>query len=403
MTVVQKDARSAPQKVIVITRDERKEIENRIRAMMKAVSVDFLVAAAPGNFAYVSGFSLPYAEQYGTPKAAAVLGNKLTAVLPPEWAQFPEDMDRACEVSVYTASEGIFTDAVIAHIADLAKGAEQIGFDKGEVPVDFAEKLENALPGVKCIDISKDLKKLRMVKTQAEVRMLETAIRFVDRASIAALNHSEGTTCDLLSYYTWEFAERIRVHIGEFGGSGSGNITALQGSDMRFLSKNPTGVLTEGEPLRYEATGNHLGYWASGARTFFIGTPDPEFEAEYNNNIALKKKAAAMLKPGVKACDVYEKILSCAKEMGISVYSEAGFGCGVGTTEREAPYLSPTDDTKLEEGMVIVLAVYTCGPDKELICSKDTYEITAGGSRLMSWYKSFDQLYAITGTHSRHG
>ena len=402
MTVVQKDAKSAPQKVIVISRDERKQIEDRIHSMMKAASVDLLVAAAPGNFAYVSGFSLPYAEQYGTPKTAAVLGDKLTAVLPPEWAQFPEDMDRECEVSVYTSSEGLFTDAVIAHIAALAKGAKQVGVDRGDLPVDFAEKLEKVL-GVKCIDISKDLKKLRMVKTPAEIRMLETAVRFVDRASIAALNHSEGTTCDPLSYYTWEFAERVRVHIGEFGGSGSGNITALQGSDMRFLSKNPTGLLKEGEPLRYEATGNHLGYWASGARTFFVGTPKPEFEAEYDNNIALKNKAAALLKPGVKACEVYEQILSYAKEMGVSVFSEAGFGYGVGTTEREAPYLSPSDDTKLEEGMVIVLAVYTYGPDKELICSKDTYEITAGGSRLMSWYKSFDQLYAITGTHSRHG
>lgn len=53
--------------------------------------------------------------------------------------------------------------------------------------------------------------------------------------------------------------------------------------------------------------------------------------------------------------------------------------------------------------MVIVLAVYTYGPNKEMICSKDTYLITDKNPRLLSWYKNYDKLYTLVGTTARHG
>ena len=404
MTVIQKNPKTAPQKIIEISKEERAVIDAKIDDFIKSVSADAIIAADPGNFSYVSGVSLPYADQFGTPKAAVIAcTDKRTVILPPEWAQLPEDQGRGCEVSAYSSSDGLFTDALISGIAEKAGTYKKIGIDQDDLPVNFMKKLQQALPDAEFICVSTGLKKLRMIKTEAEIRMLENAIRFIDRAAVAALNHSEGQPCDVISYYMWEFAERIRVHIGEFGGSGSGNITAVQGSDMRFLSKNPTGLMKEGNPIRFEATGHHLGYWGSGARTFYIGTPCPNFEADYDKNITLKHYAAGLLKPGAKASDIFESVLAEAAEKNISVFAEAGIGYGVGVTEREAPYLSPNDDTVLEPGMVIVLAVYTYGPNRELICSKDTYEITEDGSRLMSWYKNYDKLYRINGTHARHG
>ncbi len=404
MTVIQKSPKTAPQKVIMISKQDRAVIEAKVRNFMKSVSVDAVIAAVPGNFTYVSGVSLPYAEQYGTPKAAVVVEkDKMTVILPPEWEQLPGDQDRDCEVSVYKSSDGLFTDALISHIAEKTHGYHKIGIDKADLPVGFMQRLQLALPDTEFSDISSELKKLRMIKTEAEIRMLENAVRFVDRAAIAALNHSEGQPCDAVSYYMWEFAERIRVHIGEFGGSACGSVTALQGSDMRFLSKNPVGLMQEGNPIRFEATGSHLGYWAYGTRTFYIGQPCPCFEADYDKNISLKKYAEGLLKPGMKASDIFKAVTDEAEKRNITVFTEAGIGHGIGLTEREAPYLSPNDDTVLEPGMVIVLGIYTYGPNRELICSKDTFEITEDGTRLMSWYKNYDKLYRINGTHSRHG
>ena len=92
-----------------------------------------------------------------------------------------------------------------------------------------------------------------------------------------------------------------------------------------------------------------------------------------------------------------------AEEKGIPFWQPAGVGHGVGTSEREAPFLSPEDETVIERGMVVVIAVYSLGPAEELLCSQDTYEITAEGSRLLSWYKTYDDLYEMIGTTARHG
>lgn len=403
MTVIQNNPKAAPQKIIRISEEDRKIIEEKIRGLMNSAGADALIAADPSNFAYTSGVNLPYAEQYGTPRAAALVKGDMIVICPAEWAQLPADQGRSCKLSVYSAKEGIFTDALIAHIAELAGSCGKVGIDRSDIPAGFMARLEKALPETEFIDISDGIKTLRAVKTEAEIRMLENAIRFVDRAAVAALNHSEGQPCDTLSYYMWEFAERIRVHIGEFGGSGSGNITALQGSDMRFLSKSPAGLMREGNPVRFEATGNHLGYWGYGTRTFFIGKPSPEFEADYGKNIQLKKEAEKYLKPGTRASEVFRAVLDSAEKIDAAVFAEAGVGHGIGLSEKEGPYLCPADNTVLAEGMVIVLAIYTYGPEKELICSRDTYEITADGCRLMSWYKNYDKLYTIDGTHARHG
>jgi hypothetical protein len=52
--------------------------------------------------------------------------------------------------------------------------------------------------------------------------------------------------------------------------------------------------------------------------------------------------------------------------------------------------------------MVLALDIYTYGPCGELVHSKDTYEITDEGSRLLSWYKEWYELYAVTGFRARH-
>jgi hypothetical protein len=53
---------------------------------------------------------------------------------------------------------------------------------------------------------------------------------------------------------------------------------------------------------------------------------------------------------------------------------------------------------------VVTVAIYTRAPGGELICSKDTYEITSGKARLMSWYRDWDNvIYRLTGNTARHG
>jgi Xaa-Pro aminopeptidase len=138
-------------------------------------------------------------------------------------------------------------------------------------------------------------------------------------------------------------------------------------------------------------------------RTLFIGQPDSEFARAYRDNIFLKNKALQALRTGVSCHQVFSEVVRASQESGIDLWQEPGIGHGVGLAEREAPYLCPSDQTILKPGMVLALAVYTFGPQRELICSKDTYVITESGTRLLSWYRNWDMLYCLNGNTARHG
>jgi Xaa-Pro dipeptidase len=246
------------------------------------------------------------------------------------------------------------------------------------------------------------LRELRMVKTDAELVLLEEAARQADRTIVSALNHTEGTV-DAVSYSLAEATERVRVHVGEFGGSTTGHVAGLQGVDTQHYYVPPRGKLAEGNLVRYDLTNEYRGYWSSAGRTVSIGQPTDTQVQAYRDNLALKAAAIEMLRPGVVCQQVFFAVEKRAKREGIRFLAEAGIGHGVGTSEREAPYLAPHDATPLKPGIVLALDIVTYGPHEELIRSVDTYAIEEDGRRLLSWYRNWDRLYAVVGVTARHG
>ena len=90
--------------------------------------------------------------------------------------------------------------------------------------------LVDSMPEQSLAPVDAFLRDLRLIKTEAEIRMLEIAARIGDRGYISALNHAEGAALDWLSFPLWEYGERFRVHVGEFEGSSVGNLAVMQGA-----------------------------------------------------------------------------------------------------------------------------------------------------------------------------
>jgi Xaa-Pro aminopeptidase len=141
----------------------------------------------------------------------------------------------------------------------------------------------------------------------------------------------------------------------------------------------------------------------SGARTVSTGKPRPAQRRAWAANRRLRAAGLAALRPGSRACDVFAAVAAESAAGDIPFWEAAGVGHGVGTSEHEAPHLAPFDTTPLAPGMVVALAVYSFGPEGELICDKDVFHITAEGPELLTWYKDYSDLYALFGTSARHG
>lgn len=383
------------------------ELRTKIRQTVEKKDCDAIVAVGVDNATYLSGCVFPFADNYLDREAVLVQTKEgeASVICPFDWAQAIRDQGWEESLVTYDENAGMPPTAVVKVLATvlsdqgIARG--KVGLDTSRASKRFIDELVSSLPGVDWVSCDQMFRDLRIIKTKVEVDLLETAAKQSDKGIIGALNHLEGAV-DVPGYTIAEFSERVRVHIIEFDGSGIGHLATLQGTDMGQYYVPQRGTFCPGNLVRIDVTNHYLGYWSNAGRMAIIGQPTVGQAKAYEDNLVLKAAAQKVLKPRVHCNQVFHEVEKTAEETGIRYWHEVGIGHGVGVSQREAPYLNHSDTTLLEPGMVLVLDIYTYGPLGELIHSKDTYEIVEGGSRLISWYKNWDRLYAVTGFRAAH-
>lgn len=392
------------------TSQEQKTIVEKInQQLISKHSLNALLVFLPANISYVTGgMILPEAFQEPFISAAAILmpEGKQTIICQSAYVELLREQGWKGDIlsfglDQYHTENGVF-EFVMKVLNKEFSAAHRIGCDIASLPVTLFQQLQQSVK-IEWVDITLQVNQLRAIKSPAEINLISEAVRQADRGLISALNHSEGNLLDSWGYSMWEFAERIRVHIGEMGGHGTGQITAIQGPASKAFADYPDGNLVQGNFLRTEISNHFRGYWSVGGRTLHVGWASDEHKSAYQKNTFLKKAGLGLITPGLRCCDIFTAICSLADKEKIEVISEFGFGHGLGLTEYESPYLNSFDETVLQEGMVLVLSIYTPGPEKELICSKEIVAITQEGAEVLSWYRNWDDLYEMTGNTARHG
>lgn len=382
-------------------------LTEKIKAAVQNSEQDAVLAFGVDNFNYLTRTILPFAEYYPTRKAVAVLpkdGEK-AIVCPRDWVQSIRDQGWKEEIVEYDENSGLESEALVASLVDFLKkrelGSKALGFDAARASKGIIDSLSKKLPAAKWEPVDPMIRDLRITKTEGEVSLIERACKYTDRGIIFALMHLEGAV-DTPGYTIAEFAERIRVHINENGASGVGLLNSAFGSDGQVYYAPQRGWVKQGDLLRMDVSAHYMGYWANLARMGVTGKPSPEQQVAYSDNLKLKQTAVEMLKPGVACNEVYAQVEKVAEKQTIAFWKEASIGHGVGASHHEPPYLSLSCSTELRPGMVLALDIYTYGPRQELIHNKDMYLITEEGNRRLSWYKDWDELYAVTGWRSTH-
>lgn len=392
---------------ISFSQTEREVLADKIAKKLKNVGFDDILVFGSSNITYLScGLVFPYMDQKIVHQVAYFMSVKTgqrVLFCTFDLADIPDQLNWDGDVVIYALNEAT-PELSLAKVVSKYLSA-QIAIDENYISSSQLSALQTVSEKTEFIGLDDVLDELKLCKTDAEVRLLEIAGRMADRGFVSALNHTEGAALDALSYPVWEYAERFRVHAGEFGGSGVGNISVLQGIAGRDLygSCPPRAIFNDGEFVRLEYSMHNYGYWITGSRTVYVGTPDQASVKVYQENQLLKRAALDELKIGNSACDLYYAAVQASEELDIPFWRDTEIGHGVGTREREAPFFAPYDKTKLVEGMVVCVGIYTYGQNKELICDRDVYHLTTDGPKLLTWYKTYDQLYAMFGTSARHG
>jgi len=380
--------------------------ETLVRRLVDASGCAAFLAFGADNFRYLTGATLPFAENYPERQAAAIIpseGDTCAVVTPVDWLQAVKDQGWMEMAIAYDENDGPHPAAFMKTLAKTLTGMgltkAKIGYDAERASTGLVEAVRAATK-VKLVPVDSILSEIRAVKTSTEVALIEQSCEFADRGIIHGLNHLEGTLWGP-GYTVPEYAERVRVHAFESGASGVGHLAVTTGDDTRLAYAPHRGDVEEGLLIRNDITCHTMGYWCSISRMAFTGYAPQEVDDAYAENQYLKQIAEGLLKPGARCDKIHAKIVSEAEKEGIKLHGPI-IGHGVGCSHFEAPYIVAGYPEELFPGNVIALGVETLGPRREIYVDRDIYEITHEGARKLSWYRCWDRIYEVTGFRAVH-
>jgi Xaa-Pro aminopeptidase len=286
------------------------------------------------------------------------------------------------------------------------KNDSPIGLELDTITYSEARRLAACFGKEPSANISPCLRGARTVKTAAEIEKLRCDGK---KQSLVyeRIPHCfrEGMT-DVEFQIEIERASRLEGCLGQFRVAGSdmelfmGNVLTGHNADTPspydfamggegLDASLPVGacgeIIRENMPVMVDVNGNYNGYMTDMTRMYIQGEPSENAMQVLALSSDICRTLAGMMRPGAKACDLYNKAAQMAADAGMADFfmghrSHAGFvGHGVGIEVNELPVIAPRSRDILAAGNVIALEPKFVVPGLGAIGIENTYVVAAEG------------------------
>jgi Xaa-Pro aminopeptidase len=384
---------------------------NRTRAaeVMRRHRLDALVTSSQANLTYLLNYpSLSSCMSEATIFAIlpadpavglAVIASRNSAAMVAEWApevhevwlwgtyhvEFPDDVavDRLPDLprrhaSLLRDARSVETafDGLREALKDSGLENGRIGFDERGLPSPkFYDQVVVALHGAEVVTANHLFRKIRMIKTPEEIRLMERAAQINDDACLAAAKAIRPGVAeqDLGDVYRQTVRQLggVPVYVSINGGM-RGCLATAEAGDYRFQP---------GDGIRFDLNLTFRQYFSDIARTACVGPPSLKLTRYHAATAEGLARAEAAIRPGVKASELFRICSETARAAGMPHFKRNHVGHALGVECYDLPLISPMDDTPLEEGMVINLEAPVYEVGFGAVHLEDTYVVTATGCR----------------------
>ena len=358
-----------------------------VREEMTHSNLDFLLVTDPSNRQWISGF---------TGSSGIVLISKQAAYIATDsryWIQAQQQCPDFELVKTAGASTAV-TTKLVEKISD----ASHFGYEPENLTMKQYQDWANIISSMDWKDIPNFIpapsiiNKLRMSKDNHEITSLMKAVEIAD----AGMKHAfqiikPGMTEKALA---WE----IQKYVIENGADSLSFNTIVAGGEWGALPHaRPRNVALKNESGVVIDMGVKVnGYCSDLTRTFFLGTPTDKFKEVYDVVLTAQMMSIERIEAGMTGSEAHEIAASVISEMGYGNYFGHGLGHGVGIDVHEAPRLSPTSDTILENGHVFTIEPGVYLPDWGGIRIEDQCLMEAGRVRSLTKSPKLDLEIGVT-------
>ena len=354
---------NARPKVGAIVPFSKAEFERRIeraREAMEADELDALFLTNEANFKYFSGFMTQVAWVSPTRPWYFILpreGQPIVIINEGGRDCFENSgwiADIRTWISPRPEDEGV--SQVVEALSNMPRKFGRIGAELGPesrmaIPIGDFLRIRDELLSLDFVDGSDATRRLRLVKSEAEIDRIRHICQITSDAFDVLPNFAEaGDTdrdiyCKLQSEIMLRGAERI-VYMS----------CVAQNDGYRNIMGMPTGkVLEKGDVLTIDTGCIYGDYFCDFNRNFCWGAPSDEVVQAYDVLYRATEAGLSAARPGNTAEDVWRAEANVIAEAGTSESTIGRLGHGLGVVLTEWPSLKEGDKTELVENMVITI------------------------------------------------
>jgi Xaa-Pro dipeptidase len=253
------------------------------------------------------------------------------------------------------------------------------GFDK--IPHLWVQEIQKSYPRLRFVDFSPVFKKMRMVKTDEEIRMVKKSAALLDLAFHEGLQYIRPGNTE------WEVISQMDLRLKRYGVEKTFNIISL-GPDA--VGYPPSGKKIGKKGMVFiELTGTYGGYWAQLARVVSLGKPDKALVRLHQTALQARDATLKYLKPGFKVSEAISKMEEKIRESGMDLKPIYGHICGLDLIE-DRP--NPQNETPILPNMVFIIhPAPVLG--RSSVAWGETYLITKNGNQRLN--KVSDELMVL--------
>ncbi len=259
-------------------------------------------------------------------------------------------------------------------------GIKRLGFEQNDLSYGAYTRYSADLAGIELVPTSDAVEKIRLVKDDAELRILQEASDLADATFSHILSVLRPGLTEL------EVALEIEMFIRRNGGTSTSFETIVASGERSALphGKASERMLRNDEFVKMDFGAYYKGYCSDITRTVVLGKPTDKHKEIYGIVLEAQLGCLNGLKPGItgKEGDALARDVIASK--GYGEYFGHGTGHGLGMEVHEAPRLSLQGDTVLEPGMVVTVEPGIYLPGFGGVRIEDDVVITESGIKILT-------------------
>lgn len=272
---------------------------------------------------------------------------------------------------------GLIIDEVAKQVKEL--GIQKLGFEQDPLTYSSYSAHKEAIDA-EFIPTSGLVEKLRLIKTDSEIKILKEAAQIADAAFEHILSFIRPGVSEIEVSNELEFFMRKQ-------GATSSSFDIIVASGLR--SALPHGVASEkvietGDFVTLDFGAYYKGYCSDITRTIAVGEPSDKLKEIYNIVLEAQLRGVNGIKAGLTGREADALTRDYITEKGYGEYFGHSTGHGIGLEIHEAPGLAFRSDTVLEPGMAVTVEPGIYIPGIGGVRIEDDIIVTSEGNEVIT-------------------